>query len=198
MYKIMTRLHTETPSIWRVHRVNGAEFDAATEEELKDEVVRILRFVGNCDLRIFQDVPYYLDLDYVEDPEFSYEEDKEKALRMLCCIGWNDLRIADNKPFNIEVILGEKPQEEETTYTLTITGPEGATISPAEIKDIKSTDINEVVMVLAEAKQFHFKVDGEDAIPVPEWIHIISIDNVTYRLVFSNIDQDREIEVVLD
>lgn len=198
MYKIMTRLHTETPSIWRVHRVNGVEFDAATEDEVKEEVERILRFVGSCDLRIFTDVPYYLDLDYTEDPEFSYEEDKAKALKLLCCVGWNDLRIADNKPFDISVILGEKPEEEVDYYTLTIEGPEDTVIEPNEFKNVRPSDVNEAIVVLADAGSFHFNIDGEDAVGIPEWIRVVAIDDRTYSLTFVNIDQDRIVKIIKD
>lgn len=69
MYKIMTKLHTLKEGIYAFHMVTNdkgerVEYGVATEGEAAEKALELLQRVGYADLRIVNDIPYYLDLVY--------------------------------------------------------------------------------------------------------------------------------------
>lgn len=205
MYKILTRLHTQSPGVFRYHMISDdsghlMEYQAETLEEVELEVIKILEKVGCYDLRIVEEQPYYIDLEYSEDPDFDGESEGEAALRMLNFVGWRDLRISDNKPFTIELIFGTRPEEQPSHYTLTITAPEDCIVEPNEFTDIVAGCSRNAKITFPENWcSFHMIIDGEEANEGnPSWIEYEPLTNTEGVLTFQGINSDHTIEIVID
>lgn len=205
MYKILTRLHTQSPGVFRYHMIsddngNLSEFQAETLEEVELEVIKILEKVGCYDLRIVEEQPYYIDLEYSEDPDFIGENEAMAALKMLNFTGWGDLRISDNKPFTIELIFGTRPEEEGTYYTLSIIAPETCLVEPALIEGIEpGCSRTAKITFQEEFTPFHILVDGEEQTNgIPDWIEYEPLSSTEGVLAFQGINNDHTIEIVLD
>jgi hypothetical protein len=179
---------------------NISEFQAETLEEVELEVIKILEKVGCYDLRIVEEQPYYIDLEYSEDPDFDGESEGEVALRMLNFVGWRDLRISDNKPFTIELIFGTRPEEQPSHYTLTITAPEDCIVEPNEFTDIVAGCSRNAKITFPENWcSFHMIIDGEEANEGnPSWIEYEPLTNTEGVLTFQGINTNHTIEIVLD
>lgn len=205
MYKILTHLHTQSPGVWRYHRVlnedgNMVEFQVETLEEAELELTKVLETVGVYDARVISEQPYYVDIIYAEDDDFNGEDEELVALRMLNHMGWKDLRIADNKPFGIEVFFGTRPEEYADLYTLQIVAPDGCSVEPALIQDIPEGSSKTVLLTFAEPfKSFHLLIDGqEDTTGIPDWISYTSLSSTEGVLTFQGISDSHLIEIVLD
>lgn len=205
MYKILTHLHTQSPGVWRYHRVlnedgDMVEFQVETLEEAELELTKVLETVGVYDARVISEQPYYVDIIYTEDDDFNGEDEELVALRMLNHMGWKDLRIADNKPFGIEVFFGTRPEEYADLYTLQIVAPDNCSVEPALIQDIPEGSSKTVLLTFAEPfKSFHLLIDGqEDTTGIPDWISYTSLSSTEGVLTFQGISDSHLIEIVLD
>ncbi len=201
MYKILTKLHTESPSIYRYHMItddkgNLCEFAASTLDEVELEAIKILEKVGCYDLRIVEEQPYYIDLNYDEDPDFDEKQIKNEALSMLNYMGWGDLKISDNKPFSIDLIWGYKPEEPIPTYTLTIL-LDGEQVE--EITDIEEGGTRSFSITLPEeCDAFHLIIDGVELKGIPKWVEYQWLTENTGILTFKGITDDHTIEIIID
>lgn len=205
MYKILTRLHTQSPGVFRYHMIsddagNISEFQAETLEEVELEVIKLLEKLGCYDLRIVVEQPYYIELEYNEDPDFIGEKEAATALKMLNFMGWGDLRISDNKPFSVELFFGKRPEEEGPYYTLSITAPENCLIEPALIEDIgPGCSKTAKITFPEEYTSFHILVDGkEQNSGIPDWIEYEPLSSTEGILTFQGINTNHTIEIVLD
>lgn len=203
MYKILTRLHTLKPGNFHYHMVTDAngelvEFQAETKEEVEMEAIKILRHVGCMDLRVIEEHPYYVDIQYGTDEDFDYDNEEARALALVEYIGWGDLRISDNKPFSVDMIWGER-EKDETRYTLSITGPESCVFEPNYIDNIIPGTSKVVGVTFTEpVKSFHFIINGERSECVPGWIDYTYISDQQCVLTFNAIDQNYEIQIEVD
>lgn len=205
MYKILTRLHTQSPGVFRYHMIsddagNLSEFQAETLEEVELEVIKILEKVGCYDLRVIEEQPYYIDLEYSEDPDFNGESEAAATLKMLNFIGWRELRISDNKPFSITLTWGTKPEEEGPYYTLTITAPETCVVEPNYIEGIGEGCSRSAKITFPEDfNSFHLIVDGDDTTSgIPEWIDYEPLTSNEGIITFQGINNNHVIEIVID
>ncbi len=205
MYKILTRLHTLSPGVFRYHRVKNdqgkwVDFQAETKEEVEMEAIKLLKRVGCLDLKVIQEEPYYIDLDYSEDEDFDGEDEGARALAMLQYMGWGDLRISDNKPFSIDMIWGERPAEEEETYAITIMVPEGCAAEPTSIENIKKDTSRSAVITFAKpVEAFHLVIDGEQLnAGIPTWIDYEVLTDTMGVLTFKSITHSHVVEIVID
>lgn len=205
MYKILTRLHTQSPGVFRYHMISDdaghlSEFQAETLEEVELEVIKILEKVGCYDLRVVEEQPYYIDLEYSEDPDFNGENEAIAALKMLNFVGWKDLRISDNKPFAIELIWGTRPEEEGPYYTISIMAPEGTVVEPSYLEGIGEGCSRSAKITFPEDfNSFHFIIDGEESSTgIPEWIDYEPLNMNEGIITFQGINSDHVIEIVVD
>lgn len=205
MYKILTRLHTLSPGVFRYHLVKNdlgeyVEFQAETKEEVELEAIKLLKRVGCLDLKVIQEEPFYIDLDYSEDEDFDGEDEGAKALAMLQYMGWGDLRISDNKPFSIDMIWGERPAEEEELYAITIMVPEGCAVEPGAIENIqKDTSRSAVITFNKPVEAFHLVIDGEQLTTgIPTWVDYEPLTDEMGILTFKSITHSHVVEVVID
>ncbi len=132
----------------------------------------------------------------VETPE----EAAETALDLLKKVGYADLRIMDDQSYYLDLIYGIKPEPEEDTYTVTITGPDSLIADPALIEDISFGDTVESVITFSEVPEsFHLIIDGEELqTGLPEWISYAEITNLSGTLTFADIEDNHVIEIVVD
>ena len=73
MYKIMTKLHTQADKIYAFHMVTNdkdeiVEYASMSKDEAADEALKLLGRVGYEDLRVVDDLSYYLDFIYGRRP----------------------------------------------------------------------------------------------------------------------------------
>ena len=205
MYKILTRLHTQSPGVFRYHMIsddagNISEFQAETLEEVELEVIKILEKIGCYDLRVIEEQPYYIDLEYSEDPDFNGEKEAEAVRKMLNFIGWKDLRISDNKPFIIELTWGTRPEEIGPSYRITLTATEGTIIEPSYLDCVGEGCSRSAKVIFPEDfEAFHFIIDGEViSSGIPEWIDYEPLSMNEGIITFQGINSDHIIEIVVD
>lgn len=203
MYKILTHMHTQSPSVHRYHRVKNdkgewVDFQTDSLDDAREEVLNILKRVGNQDVTVVEDHPFYIDLYYGEDTEFSGEEEKVEALTMLQYLGWEDLKISDNKPFSIDLFWGVKPEMVPPTYTITIEANMEAQFEPAILSEVVEGSTCSTVMTLAQpCTKFHI-IDNEEEFDagLPEWIEYEEIDDLHGKFIFHGVTSDHNIHVI--
>lgn len=204
MYKILTHLHTQSPSVHRYHMVQNdkgewVDYQSDNLDDVEAVAIELLKDVGYCDLTVVEEHPFYVDLYYQEDPDFTGEEEKEEALTMLQYLGWDDLRISDQKPFGIDIIWGVKPEMEKPKYNIDITTNLG-TVTPEKIEDaIEGSSWSFVVDFGQEVETFHLVINGEEQKEGnPDWIQYTKLSANEHRFVLNGITQDYTIEVIAD
>jgi hypothetical protein len=205
MYKILTHLHTQSPGVYRYHRVKNdkgewVEYQTETLEDAEIEMLEILKNVGSCDIKVITEYPFYLDLHYKENEDFTGEEEKEEALTMLQYLGWDDLRISDHRPFEVDVIWGTKPEMEKPTYKVQLTSQANCTIEPMNFEEVaEGSSCSATITFNEPVKSFHLVINGEEQkLGNPEWIKYSSVTDNSYVLVFNGITTDYIIEIVAD
>lgn len=205
MYKILTHMHTQSPSVHRYHRVKndkGEWVDYQTDnlDDAEAEVLEILKRVGNQDVSVVEEHPFYIDLFYGEDEEFTGDEEKEEALTMLQYLGWEDLKISDNKPFSIDLIWGVKPEMEKPKYNITLSANVECSFDPAELLDVvEGSTCSTIITFNEEVKSFHLIINGEEQKNgMPDWIEYEDLTLTSGRLTFHGISTTYAIEVIVD
>ena len=73
MYKIMTKLHTQADKIYAFHMVTNdkdeiVEYASMSKDEAADEALKLLGRVGYEDLRVVDDLSYYLEFKFGRKP----------------------------------------------------------------------------------------------------------------------------------
>lgn len=203
MYKILTKLHTSKPGIFHMHMVQNAdkkwvEYQAETKDEVELEALKILKHVGCDDLRVIVEEPYYVDLQYEEDPDFNEEDEKAKVLGLIKHTGWGDLKISDNKPFSIDMIWGVK-EEEVVRHTITMITPENCVCEPQMIENITPGTSHSLAVTFTEpVVSFHLIINGEECAGIPDWIDYIYLTDTQGVFTFNSINNDYEVEIVVD
>lgn len=204
MYKILTHLHTKSPSVYRYHMVQNdkgewVDYQSDNLEDVETMAIELLRNIGHCDLIVVEEHPYYVDLFYQDDETFTGEEEKEEALTMLQFLGWEDLRISDNKPFEIDLVWGVKPEMEKPKYKINISTTLGS-VTPAIIEDIvEDSNCSFIVDFGQEISSYHLVINGEEqSNGIPDWIRCTELSTSSYRFMLNGVTQDYTIEIVVD
>lgn len=204
MYKILTHLHTQSPSIHRYHMVQNdkgewVDYQSDNLDDVEATAIELLKNIGYCDLTVVEEHPFYVDLYYQEDPEFSGEAEKEEALTMLQYLGWDDLRISDQKPFGIDIIWGIKPEMVKPKYNINVTSSLG-TVEPTNMEGVvEGTSCSFTVDFGEEVETFHLIInDEEQTAGIPQWIKYTKLSANVHHFELNGITQDYTIEVVAD
>lgn len=204
MYKILTHLHTQSPSIHRYHMVQNdkgewVDYQSDNLDDVEATAIELLKNIGYCDLTVVEEHPFYVDLYYQEDPEFSGEAEKEEALTMLQYLGWDDLRISDQKPFGIDIIWGTKPEMVKPKYNINVTSSLG-TVEPTNIEGVvEGTSCSFTVDFGEEVETFHLIINNEEQTEgIPQWIKYTKLSANVHHFELNGITQDYTIEVVAD
>ena len=200
MYKIMTKLHTQTENVYRYYMIrNGqgklVEFETEDREEAAEVALELLRQVGYLDLRVVNEEPYYIDVEKTDDPGVS-DDDILNAERLLGCVGYDDLYLNHDAKYDVIWNWGTRPEPETPTYTLTFVGDEQGHWSYAQILNIKEGETRVNTLTIEGAyESFHLIVDGYDCKDgMPNWIKYMG----GHVFQFLDIKADHEIEIVVD
>lgn len=203
MYKILTKLHTSKPGVFHIHMVKNAdgewvEYQAETKDEVELEALKLLKHIGCDDLRVIVEEPYYVDLQYEEDPDFNEQDEKAKVLGLIKHTGWGDLKISDNKPFSIDMIWGVR-EEVVVRHTITMITPENCVCEPMKLESIIPGSSRSLTVTFTEpVKSFHLIVNGEECLGIPPWIDYIYLTDTQGVFTFNSITNDYEVEIVVD
>lgn len=204
MYKILTHLHTQSPSIHRYHMVQNdkgewVDYQSDNLDDVEATAIELLKNIGYCDLTVVEEHPFYVDLYYQEDPGFTGEAEKEEALTMLQYLGWDDLRISDQKPFGIDIIWGTKPEMVKPKYNISVTSSLG-TVEPTNIEGVvEGTSCSFTVDFGEEVETFHLVINNEEQTAgIPQWIKYTKLSANVHHFELNGITQDYTIEVVAD
>lgn len=205
MYKILTHMHTQSPSIHRYHRIKNEageweDFESDSLEEVEAVVLEILQRVGSQDITVVEQHPFYIDLYYEEDEEFVGVKEKEDALNTVKYRGWEDLKISDDKPFTLDLIWGEMPVANPETYTVQINSSDELIEQPIIVEAIKqNTEVAIPLYFSKGVKVFHLVVDGQSMSDgIPEWIKYEHISDTSCILKLINITSNHIIDIVVD
>lgn len=205
MYKILTHLHTQSPSVHRYHMIQNdkgqwVDFQSESLEEVEAVAMDILKTIGCCDLTVVEEHPFYIDLTYKEDEAFTGEEEKEEALTMLQYLGWDDLKISDHKPFEINIVWGTKPEMEKPKYSIQLSSNVNCVIEPMAIEDIEeNSSCGATVTFEQEAKSFHLVINGEEQTAgIPSWIKYTQLSTTSHQFTFNGVTTNYDIQIVVD
>lgn len=205
MYKILTHMHTQSPSVHRYHRVKNdkgewVDFQTDNLEDAETEVLEILKRVGDQDVTVVEEHPFYIDLYYGEDEEFTGEEEKEEALNMLHYLGWEDLKISDNKPFSIDLIWGVKPEMEPPKYNIVLEANVEAFYDPETLTNIvEGSSCSSIITFAEPCKKFHLVINEEEMNNgMPEWIEYTDIDETHGKFTFHGVSADYTIRLIAE
>lgn len=205
MYKILTHMHTQSPSIHRYHRIKNEageweDFESDSLEEVEAVVLEILQRVGSQDITVVEQHPFYIDLYYEEDEEFVGVKEKEDALNTVKYRGWEDLKISDDKPFTLDLIWGEIPVANPETYVIQINGPDELIGQPIILEAIEQDKEVAIPLYFSKGvKVFHLIVDGQSmSNGIPEWIKYEHISDTSCILKLTNITSNHIIDIVVD
>lgn len=205
MYKILTHMHTQSPSIHRYHRIKNEageweDFESDSLEEVEAVVLEILQRVGSQDITVVEQHPFYIDLYYEEDEEFVGVKEKEDALNTVKYRGWEDLKISDDKPFTLDLIWGEIPVANPETYVIQINGPDELIGQPIIVEATEQDKEVAIPLYFSKGvKVFHLVVDGQSMSDgIPEWIKYEHISDTSCILKLINITSNHIIDIVVD
>lgn len=208
MYRILTKLHTQSPGIYRMYMVRNedgelVEYGTNDAREAENIVHNVLSKVGYADLKIVDDRAYYVDIVDVVDHPIT-DKDIEEALDLLSRVGYSDLDLLNEASYDVDFHWGNRPEEEPETYALNFEG-EGVTFSKDFIDGILAGESRTVKVTFDTIPDaFHFKINGDEyhyeytGSGIPEWISYIPIDDYNGELTINNINQNYVIEVVVD
>lgn len=203
MYKILTRLHTLKPGVFRFHMIQNEEgewmdYQAETKEEAELEAIKILERVGCLDLKVVQEEPYYIDIKYDIDADFNEDNEEARALSLINYVGWGDLKISDNRPFSIDMIWGER-EENKTRHYINITSPNICQCEPRYMDNIvPGSSRSTTITFVQPVESFHLIINGEKCDGIPSWIDYMYLSDTQGVLTFNGIKKDYEIEVIVD
>ena len=203
MYKILTKLHTKSPGIYRMYMVRNeegelVEYGTNDAREAANIVHDVLSKIGYADLRIVDDRAYYVDIvDIVDHP--ITDEDVQEALDLLSRVGYDDLDLLNEASYDVEFHWGNRPEEEPEKYSLNFEG-DGVSFKEDYIDGILAGESRDNKITFEEKPDaFHLKINGEECSEgIPEWITYEVIDDCNGILTISNITQNYVIEVVID
>lgn len=204
MYKILTHLHTKSPSVHRYYMVQNdkgewVDYQSDNLDDVEATAIELLKSIGYCDLTVVEEHPFYVDLHYQADKDFTGEEEKEEALTMLQYLGWDDIRISDQKPFAIDVIWGTRPEMIKPKYNINITSNLG-TVEPMTIENVvEGSSCSFTVDFGQEVESFHLVINGEEQTSgMPQWIKYTKTSDYAHHFELNGITQDYAIEVIAD
>lgn len=204
MYKILTRLHTLKPGVFRFHMIQNdqgewVEYIADSLDEVELEAIKILERVGALDLKVVQEEPYYVDVRYSEDEDFNPDNEEARALALLNYIGWGDLKISDNKPYTVDLHWGVREEEKKEKYYIDITSPIVCQFEPRYMDGIvEGSSRSTTITFIQPVDSFHLIINGEEVEGLPSWIEYMSLSDTQGVLTFKGITQNYDIEVVVD
>lgn len=203
MYRILTKLHTKSPGIYRVYMVRNeegelVEYGTNDAREAAQIVHDVLSKIGYADLKIVDDRAYYVDIVDVVDHPIT-DEDVEEALDLLSRVGYSDLDLLNEASYDVKFHWGNKPEEEPETYALNFEG-EGVSFKEEYIDGILAGESRSTIITFDEIPEaFHLKINGEDYNDgIPQWIDYTSIDDYSGELTINDINQNYVIEIVID
>lgn len=203
MYRILTKLHTQSPAIYRFYTVVNeqgelVEYGTNNAEEAVQIVHDILSKVGYADLKIVDDRAFYVDITDVVDHNIT-DEEIQQALDLLARVGYKDLDLLHEASYDVEFHWGNRPEEEPETYSLNFEG-EGVHFRKTFIDGILANESVENAISFDYAPpSFHLKIDGistDDGLP--DWITYEVISDTAGILHFNDITANHVIEVVID
>ncbi len=203
MYRILTKLHTKSPGIYRMYMIKNeegelVEYGTNDAREAAHIVHDVLSKIGYADLKIIDDRAYYVDIVDVVDHPIT-DEDVEQALDLLSHVGYSDLDLLNEASYDVEFHWGNRPEEEPEKYALNFEG-EGVTFKEDFIDGILAGESRENKVTFDTPPQaFHFKINGEDYNEgIPEWIEYTTIDECSGILTINDINQNYVIEIIID
>ena len=203
MYKIITRLHTTKPGVFRFHMIQNEEgewidYQAETKEEAELEAIKILERIGYLDLKVIQEEPYYIDINYDIDADFDEDDEKANVLSLINHVGWGDLKILDNRPFSVDMIWGER-EESKVRHYINITAPNICQCEPRYMSDIvPGSSRSTTITFVQPIESFHLVINGKKCDGIPSWIDYMHLSDTQGILTFNGIENDYEIEIVVD
>lgn len=200
MYKIMTRLHTKEGSIYRYYKIRDeygrlVEFETEDKEDAAEVAMELLHQVGYLDLRVVDELPYYIDVNKTDDPGIT-DDDIENAERLLGVVGYSDLLLNHEAKYDIIWHWGIKPEPIKPTYTLTFINDTKGSWEYSEIDGITEGEsrIN-FITIDEEYDSFHLVIDGYDCSEgLPSWIEYLG----EHVFKFNDIRDNHEIELIVD
>lgn len=203
MYRILTKLHTQSPSIYRFYTVVNeqgeiVEYGTNNAEEAVQVVHDILSKVGYADLKIVDDRAFYVNITDVEDHNIT-DEEIQQALDLLARVGYKDLDLLHEASYDVEFHWGNRPEEEPEVYALNFEGVDVHFRKDFIDGILAGENVENTISFDYAPLSFHLKIDGEDTPEgLPDWITYEVISDTAGILHFNNITSNHVIEIIID
>lgn len=187
MYKIMVKLNTQSPNMYQVLTVNGAEYVAETLEEVKEKAKEILTHIGSNDVKIIDDKEYYVKVTDYFNEAIDYK-DVERLEQLLTSCGSGKVTLSNVGDYETAIVWGKRPEVTPDRYNVEVNATDDIMVEPYSrvIEEGLSASFN---ITLGEGvSSFHIIVNDEEfTTGLPDYIKyadgILTIEDIHNDLV---------------
>jgi hypothetical protein len=160
MYKILVRLHTQAPGVYRFLSQGGYEFGTEDLEEAVIVAKQILKTVGYNDVKIIDDKDYHVKV-ISYSTEYVTDEDLDKLEKLLGRVGSDELTLSSVSDYEIDIVFDKQPEEDIETYVVTLEASPEFNIEQMTSEIEEGGSARFPIGSIEDIGSFHITINGE-------------------------------------